>query len=197
MYVIAGLGNPGLKYEHTRHNSGFDALDILAKRYDIDIAHSELKAVTGKGYIEGQKVILVKPVTYMNLSGDSIRALVDYYKINVEEELIVLYDDIALAPGQIRVRGSGSAGGHNGMKDIIAKLGRSDFTRVRIGVGEKPPFMDLADYVLGHFSKEDAVAVDEGLITAADAVRIILTEGIDKAMNAVNRKVKESDAEDK
>ena len=188
MYIIAGLGNPGRQYEHTRHNSGFDALDILAKKYEIDIRNSELRAITGKGYIGGQKVILAKPQTYMNLSGESIRALTEYYKIDVSGELIVLYDDIALSPGQVRVRKRGSAGGHNGMKDIIAKLGSQDFCRVRIGVGEKPPFMDLADYVLGHFSPEDRKEADEGLIRAAEAVSIILTEGVDKAMNALNRK---------
>ena len=151
MYIIAGLGNPTAQYEGTRHNVGFDVIDALADKYNISVDGRKNRAFIGKGIIEGQKVILVKPQTYMNLSGESIRGILDYYKIDEEEELIVVYDDISLDVGQIRIRKKGSAGGHNGMKNIIAHLGHNVFKRVKVGVGEKPKQFDLADYVLSHF----------------------------------------------
>ena len=194
MYIIAGLGNPGKQYEHTRHNVGFDTLDKLAEKYHIPIDTQKHKAGCGSGYIEGQKVILVKPQTYMNLSGESLREIIDFYKLNPAEELIVIYDDISLDVGQLRIRKKGSAGGHNGIKNIIANLGTDVFPRIKIGVGEKPKKYDLADYVLGHFSKEDRELMEEGYDRADHAVGMILNGEIEAAMNQYNRKVKPKEA---
>ena len=188
MYIIAGLGNPGKQYAQTRHNVGFDTIDILADKYNISVDTKKHKALCGKGMIEGQKVVLAKPQTFMNLSGESVRELVDFYKIDPEEELIVIYDDIDLEPGQLRIRKKGSAGGHNGIKDIIRRLGTEKFIRIRVGVGAKPKDWDLADFVLGHFSDSDRKLVDEGINDAAEAVEMILSEGVDAAMNKYNRK---------
>ena len=190
MYVIAGLGNPGREYEGTRHNVGFMTLDALADKYNIDVREKAFKGLIGKGMIEGNKVILVKPQTYMNLSGECIRQVMDYYKVDPEDILIV-YDDISLAPGQLRIRAKGSAGGHNGIKSIIAHLGTQEFPRVKVGVGEKPSRMDLADYVLGHFSKEEQATMDDAVKEAADAVCEIVNVGIAQAMNDHNRKKEE------
>lgn len=187
MYVIAGLGNPGKKYAKTRHNAGFDTIDIIADRYRIDIVTEKFKALTGTGIIDGQKVILVKPQTFMNLSGESLRLVCDFYKINVEEELIVIYDDISLAPGQLRVRKKGSAGGHNGMKSIISQLGTQVFKRVKVGVGEKPEGYDLADYVLGHFSFSERIEMEEAFDRAARAAAALVTEDPEKVMNVYNQ----------
>lgn len=189
MYIIAGLGNPGKQYAHTRHNVGFDTIDILAEKYHISVDTKKHKALCGKGVIEGQKVILAKPQTYMNLSGESLRELVDFYKIDVETELIVIYDDISLEPGQLRIRAKGSAGGHNGIKSLIAHLGTQEFCRVKVGVGEKPKGYDLADYVLGHFSKAERACVEEAFARAADAVVRMMTDGVEYAMNSYNRKI--------
>lgn len=186
MYIVVGLGNPSSKYKGTRHNMGFDAIDNIADRNSIDVSSKKFKGVYGKGVIQGQKVVLLKPETYMNLSGESVRAAVDFFKINPEDELIVLYDDISLAPGKLRLRAKGSAGGHNGIKNIIAHLGTEKFKRVKIGVGEKPAGMDLADYVLGRFDKIERITVDKGIDDAARAVEIMIAEGIDKAMNMFN-----------
>lgn len=188
MYIIAGLGNPTKQYENTRHNAGFCVIDYLSEKYNIPVKQAGYKALYGSGYIEGQKVILLKPQTFMNLSGESIRACIDFYKIDSEEELIVIYDDISLAPGKLRVRGKGSAGGHNGIKNIILHTGSQKFPRVRVGVGEKPAEYDLADYVLGHFSKEDQKLMDEAFKEAADAAVTIMTEGLDSSMNKYNGK---------
>ena len=190
MKLIIGLGNPGKQYAQTRHNVGFDTIDILADKYNISVDTKKHKALCGKGMIEGQKVVLAKPQTFMNLSGESVRELVDFYKIDPEEELIVIYDDISLEPGQLRIRPKGSAGGHNGIKNIIAHLGTQVFKRVKVGVGEKPSRMDLADYVLGHFSKEDQAKMDEAFKDAADAAEMILDKGMDAAMNHYNMKKK-------
>lgn len=186
MYIIAGLGNPTKEYEHTRHNVGFDTIDVIADRFGINISEKKHKALFGKGHIEGNKVILVKPQTFMNLSGESLREIVDYYKIDEESELIVIYDDISLAPGKLRIRKKGSAGGHNGIKNIIAQLGTQNFYRIKVGVGEKPKGWDLADYVLGHFSKEETKLMQDAFKNAADAVTTILTQDIDTAMNKYN-----------
>lgn len=187
MFIIAGLGNPGKRYENTRHNVGFDAIDELVDRYRIPGSGVSHKAMCGKGIMEGQKVILAKPLTFMNLSGEAIRGLVDYYKIDPEEELLVIYDDISLEPGNIRIRKKGSAGGHNGIKSIISQLGTQNFQRIRIGVGEKPKNWDLADYVLGTFGKEDRVLVEEAIGHAAQAAALIVQGKIDEAMNQFNR----------
>ena len=188
MYIIAGLGNPKREYDNTRHNIGFALIDALADQYNISVMDMKHKALTGKGMINGQKVILVKPLTFMNLSGESIRPIVDYYKIDVSTELIVISDDISLPPGQIRVRKKGSAGGHNGLKNIIQHLGSEEFQRIRIGVGEKPAGYDLADYVLGHFSKEEEKILDGSKKTAVLAIETIISDGIDRAMNLYNTK---------
>ena len=156
MFIIAGLGNPTKQYEGTRHNVGFEVIDRISEKYNIDVDAKKHRALIGKGIIQGQKVILAKPQTYMNLSGESVRSLLDYYKVDEEHELIVIYDDISLDVGQLRIRAKGSAGGHNGMKNIIAHLGSQVFPRIKVGVGEKPAKYDLADYVLGHFSKGEA-----------------------------------------
>ncbi len=188
MYIIAGLGNPKREYDNTRHNIGFALIDALADQYNISVMDMKRKALTGKGMINGQKVILVKPLTFMNLSGESIRPIVDYYKIDVSTELIVISDDISLPPGQIRVRKKGSAGGHNGLKNIIQHLGSEEFQRIRIGVGEKPAGYDLADYVLGHFSKEEQPLIREGVEKAMKAATMMLEGDVDRAMNEFNRK---------
>lgn len=189
MIIIAGLGNPGREYENTRHNAGFMTIDKLAKEYGIDVSEKKHKALIGKGVIEGQKVILAKPQTFMNSSGESIRELTDYYKPDIAAEVIVIYDDITLDVGSIRVRKHGSAGGHNGMKSIIAHLGTEEFQRIRVGIGEKPPKMDLADWVLGHFPKEDKEHLEDGLKDACDAVLLLINKEPDEAMNRYNRKV--------
>lgn len=186
MFIIAGLGNPTREYEGTRHNVGFDVIDRLAARYNIDVDAKKHRALIGKGMIAGQKVILAKPQTYMNLSGESIRSILDYYKVDPETELIVIYDDISLEPGKIRIRKKGSAGGHNGIKNIIAQLGTQNFQRVKVGVGEKPKGWDLADYVLGHFSKEDRGLVDDALKRVAGAVELMVQGEVDQAMNQFN-----------
>ena len=186
MYIIVGLGNPGVKYNNTRHNAGFCALDALAELCNTSISESKHKALIGKGILAGEKVILAKPQTFMNLSGESVRALVDYYKIDEKSQLIVLYDDISLAPGQLRIRKKGSAGGHNGIKNIILHLGHEEFGRVKIGVGEKPKGYDLADYVLGHFDKSEKDIMEESFQKAAEAVMCMITDGPDKAMNRYN-----------
>ncbi len=188
MYIIVGLGNPGKEYENTRHNIGFQAIDKLAEQENIGVLEKKHKAVFGKGYVAGQKCILAKPQTFMNLSGESIRELIDYYKVDEKTQLIVIVDDICLDVGQIRVRKKGSAGGHNGLKNIISHLGHDSFNRIRIGVGEKPKGYELVDYVLGHFSKEEMKLMDDAAEKAADAVRTIIAEGADAAMNEFNRK---------
>lgn len=194
MYIIAGLGNPTMQYEGTRHNAGFDVIDALADKYNISVDGRKNRAYIGKGIIEGQKVLLVKPQTYMNLSGESIGGLVDYFKIDEEQELIVIYDDISLSPGQIRIRKKGSAGGHNGIKNIIAHLGTQVFPRIKVGVGEKPKKYDLADYVLSHFTKAERDEMEEGYQKAIQAVEKILAGEMEAAMNEFNRKVKPKEA---
>ncbi len=188
MYIIAGLGNPTKEYENTRHNAGFSVIDTLAEKHGIRLIETKHKALYGSGYIEGQKVLLVKPMTFMNLSGEAIASLVNYYKIDPEEELVVIYDDISLAPGQLRIRKKGSAGGHNGIKNIIARLDTQVFKRIKVGVGEKPNGWDLADYVLGHFSKEEMEDMKQGYSEAAEAVSYIVREEIDAAMNLYNKR---------
>ena len=188
MFLIAGLGNPDKKYEKTRHNIGFDTVDALAEKYNISITEKKHKALCGSGVIEGVKVILAKPQTYMNLSGESIAEIVNFYKLDPESEMLIIFDDISLAPGNIRVRKKGSAGGHNGIKSIISSVGTSNFMRIKVGVGEKPQGWDLADHVLGRFSSGDRKLVDEAIEFAADAVEKIITDGPDTAMNEYNRK---------
>ncbi|HBA47493.1 MAG TPA: aminoacyl-tRNA hydrolase [Lachnospiraceae bacterium] len=191
MFIIVGLGNPGREYDNTRHNVGFRVLEKLAAKENISVLEKRHKAIIGKGMIAGEKCILAKPQTYMNLSGESVRELVNFYKVDEKAELIVISDDISLEPGQIRIRKKGSAGGHNGLKNIIANLGHDTFIRVKMGVGEKPAGWDLVDYVLGRFSTKDGEAVDEAADRAARAIRMIIVEGPDAAMNRYNGSTKE------
>ena len=190
MFVIVGLGNPTAQYEGTRHNAGFDVIDVLAEKYNISVDARKCRAFCGKGVIAGQKVLLVKPQTYINLSGESVGGIVNYYKIDPESDLLVIYDDISLDVGQLRIRKKGSAGGHNGIKSIIAHLGTTVFPRIKVGVGEKPKNYDLADYVLGHFSKQERELMEEGYEHASDAVEQIVQGEIEAAMNVFNKKVK-------
>ena len=189
MYLVAGLGNPGKQYEATRHNMGFDTIDYLIEEYKVPQGGVKFNAMYGKTMIGGEKVILMKPLSFMNLSGGPIRDMVNYFKIDPETELIVIYDDIDLDPGQLRIRKQGSAGGHNGIKDIIRQLGTEKFLRIKVGVGAKPKGWDLADHVLGRFSTEDRKLVDEAIGKAAKAVDIMIEQGADAAMNEYNRKV--------
>lgn len=188
MKLIVGLGNPGAQYANTRHNVGFEVIDILAEHIGSFGESKEAKALVHKVNYKGEKLLLVKPQTYMNLSGVSVRALVDYYKIDLEKDLLIVYDDIDLPIGSIRVRSEGSAGGHNGMKNIVQYLGTTKIPRVRIGIDPKPPYMDLADYVLSRFEKADREAIEEGLRQGAKAVLSFLEDGIEKTMNQYNRK---------
>ena len=188
MYLIVGLGNPGRQYESTRHNMGFDVIDKLVEKYQIPQAGVKFNAMYGKGRIGGQPVILMKPLSYMNLSGGPIREMANYFKIDPETEMIVIYDDIDLDPGQLRIRKKGSAGGHNGIKHIIQQLGTQNFVRIKVGVGAKPKGWDLADYVLGRFDKDDRALVEDAQERACKAVELILTDSVDAAMNEYNKK---------
>ncbi len=188
MYIIVGLGNPDGKYQNTRHNIGFDVIDVIAGRNHIAVNERKHKALIGRGIVGGQKAVLVKPQTYMNLSGESVREVIDFYKADEKSELIVISDDISLDVGQIRIRKKGSAGGHNGLKNIILHLGHDEFQRVRMGVGGKPDGYDLVDYVLGHFPAEERKIMDESAGRAAEAVEMMIAEGADAAMNCFNQK---------
>lgn len=194
MKIIAGLGNPTKEYVGTRHNIGFDGITALADKYRISVTEKDHKALCGKGIINGQKVLLMKPQTYMNLSGEAIADAANFYKVD-PEDVIVICDDINLDPGSIRVREKGSAGGHNGLKNIILHLRSEAFPRVRVGVGEKPKDWDLADYVLGHFSSEDEPKIRAALQDAVTAVELILSDDIGRAMNNFNKKKKQPEPE--
>lgn len=188
MYLIAGLGNPGRQYEGTRHNMGFDVIDCLIEKHGIPQSGVKFNAMFGKGIIGGERVVLMKPLSFMNLSGGPVQETANYFKIDPETEIIVIYDDIALEPGQLRIRKKGSAGGHNGIKDIIRRLGTDNFLRIKVGVGAKPKDWDLADHVLGRFADSERKLVDEAIVRAADAVEMILANGADAAMNRYNVK---------
>jgi len=185
MKIIAGLGNPTREYEGTRHNMGFSAIYQIADRYNIKMNIARHKALIGTGIIAGEKVMLVMPQTYMNLSGESIGEILMFYKLS-PADLIILYDDIDLDVGKLRIRAKGSAGGHNGIKSIIAHIGTETFDRVRIGVGHKPEGWDLADHVLSRFSKEELPVVRDSVSRAADAIEVIISSGIEAAMNKFN-----------
>jgi len=185
MYIIAGLGNPTKEYAGTRHNVGFAVIDKLADEYNISMDIKKHKAICGKGVIAGQKVVLVKPQTFMNLSGESLREVIDFYKEDIDK-MLVIFDDISLDVGKLRLRPMGSAGGHNGIKSIIANLGTDQFKRIKFGVGDKPRGYDLANWVLGRFSKEQQEVVNEGIANACKAVETILSDGIEVGMNKYN-----------
>lgn len=188
MFMIVGLGNPTKEYEGTRHNVGFEVIDAIADKYNISVNDRQCRAFCGKGIIEGQKVLLVKPQTYMNLSGESVRGLVDYYKLDAETEILVIFDDISLDVGQLRIRKKGSAGGHNGIKNIIQHLGTDAFMRIKVGVGEKPKEYDLVDYVLGHFSQGERELMGDAYRDATVAVEMILRDELEASMNQFNKK---------
>ena len=193
MYIIAGLGNPGKKYESTRHNMGFLAVDLLAEKYDIKVNKLKFKALTGEGRIAGQKVLLIKPQTYMNLSGESVRQALEYYK-EESERLIVIYDDIDIPTGTMRIRKKGSAGTHKGMKSIVNQISTGDFPRIRVGIGSGKK-EDLIDYVTGGVTKSEKTLLEESLTKAADGAACIVEKGIEKAMNEYNiRPKKEKEA---
>lgn len=186
MYVIAGLGNPGKKYENTRHNMGFITIDQLAEKHDIKIDKLKFRALVGEGRIAGQKVLLVKPQTYMNLSGESIRDVMNFYKLE-PENLIVIYDDIDIEAGTLRIRKFGSAGTHNGMKSVVYQLQSDRFPRIRLGIGSQKKG-DLVNFVIGGFSKEEVPVLEEAVSNATLAIECIIEDGIDKAMNQYNTK---------
>ncbi|MBE6048725.1 MAG: aminoacyl-tRNA hydrolase [Clostridium sp.] len=183
MFLIVGLGNPGREYDNTRHNIGFDAIDVIADRYNIEVSRIKFKGVYGEGFINGEKIILLKPTTYMNLSGESIREVMDFYKLS-QEDILVIYDDVSLDVGRIRIREKGSAGGHNGIKSIIANIGTDVFSRIKVGVGK--PQGDLVKHVLGTFSKEDREDLNKVLQTVAEAAETIIKEDAKEAMNKYN-----------
>ena len=185
MYYIVGLGNPGLQYENTRHNVGFMTIDYLANKYDIDVRKSKFKSLYGQGEISGHKVMLIKPQTYMNNSGEAVRELRNFYKFDIDK-LIVIYDDIDIDFGTIRIRKKGSAGSHNGMKSIIYQIQDDQFPRIKVSIGKKPEKWDLANFVLSGFSKEEAKILEDEIRIAAEGIEIILKDDIDKAMNKCN-----------
>ena len=192
MFLIVGLGNPDRKYEGTRHNVGFDVIDAMAERYRIPVRERRHRALCGTGVIGAEKVLLAKPQTYMNASGDSVAEILRFYKLDPAEDLLVIFDDVSLAPGNLRVRARGSAGGHNGVKSIIARTGTQDFKRIKVGVGEKPPGWDLVDHVLGRFGREDRERVDLAEADAVEAAALIANGQLEKAMNDYNAKKQES-----
>lgn len=183
MFLIVGLGNPGREYENTRHNIGFAAIDIIAEKYNIDVNRTKFKGEYGEGFINGNKVILLKPYTFMNLSGESVREAIDFYKLT-EEEVLIIYDDTSLEVGRLRIREKGSAGGHNGIKSIINHIGTDVFTRIKIGVGA--PKGDLVNHVLGKFSKEEVNILKQTLDVVAKATEDIIANGAKDAMNKFN-----------
>lgn len=183
VFLIIGLGNPGKEYEKTRHNVGFDALEVIAEEYNIDINRIKFKGVYGEGKIDNEKVILLKPATYMNLSGESVIEVCQFYKIP-NENIIVIYDDISFEVGRMRIRRKGSAGGHNGIKSIIQNLSSDEFTRIKIGVGE--PEGDLVKHVLGRFANEDRAKLEEVFKVVPKAVECIISNDVETAMNKFN-----------
>ena len=185
MYLIVGLGNPEEEYSNTRHNMGFNTINKLAKQYNIEINKSKFKSLYGNGIIEKEKVILLKPQTYMNLSGTAIKEVMDFYKIN-KEEIIIIYDDIDIEPGIIKIRKKGGPGTHNGMKSVVNEIKTQDFTRVRVGIGMPSNKSDLINYVIGKISKDDIEKLEDGTTKAKDALIEIIKNGVDTAMNKFN-----------
>lgn len=185
-WLVVGLGNIGEQYEGTRHNVGFEVVDELAERAGVPVQKLKYRALTNTAQVGGEKVLLMKPVTFMNLSGEAVRPAADFYKIS-PDHVLVISDDVALPVGKLRVRRGGSAGGHNGLKDLIRHLGTDQFPRIKIGVGEKPhPDYDMADWVLGKFQGEDKKIIGQAVKRAADAVELLLSQGVDRAMSRYN-----------
>ena len=185
MYIIVGLGNPEPEYSNTRHNMGFDTINKIAKKYNIEFSKTKFKGIYGTGTIEGEKVILLKPQTFMNLSGESIKEIIDFYKLNTDN-LIIIYDDIDIEPGIIKLRKTGGPGTHNGMKSVIKEIGTEKFPRVRVGIGKPEHKGDSINYVIGKIPEEDRVILDKSTDLARDAVIEIIKNGMDKAMNLFN-----------
>lgn len=185
MYLIVGLGNPEADYSRTRHNMGFNVINKLSEKYDIEVKKEKFKGLFGTGVIEGEKVILLKPQTFMNLSGDSVQEFVNFYKIQLEN-MVIIYDDVDIEPGKIRVRKNGSAGTHNGMKSIVANLSTDQFPRVRIGIGKPHEHMDMISHVIGGIDEEDKEPLAQGVELGMKAVIELLKNGIDSAMNKYN-----------
>lgn len=184
MYLIVGLGNPEKDYANTRHNMGFNVINKLSEKYEIQVNHSKFKGLYGTGIVNNEKIMLLKPQTFMNLSGESVKEVVDYYKIDLKD-ILVIYDDIDLEPGLIRIRKSGGPGTHNGMKSIVHCLKEQNFSRIRVGIG-KPENGDLIEYVIGAIDKEDEMNLEKGVEKAVEAVSCILENNIDIAMNQFN-----------
>ena len=185
MYLIVGLGNPESDYAKTRHNMGFNVINMLAEKFNIQVNKTKFKALYGTGEINGQKVILVKPQTFMNLSGEAVQEFVNYYKIG-KGELIVVFDDIDTLPGKIRIKKNGGPGTHNGMKSVVSSLNTEDFMRVRVGIGMPEFKNDLINYVIGHVPEEEFEILQKGVKLAAESIEEILKNGIDIAMNKYN-----------
>ena len=186
MYIVVGLGNPGRKYEHTRHNVGFDVVEILSQKYDIPIRKLRCKAAVGEGTIRGERVVLAQPQTFMNLSGQCVSELVSFYKVPMDR-LLLIYDDIDLPLGKLRLRLSGSAGTHNGMRSVIGLLGRQDFPRLRVGVGSRPEGWELADWVLSHYATEEERRTQfDAFLLAADTAMDLMKNGPESAMRTAN-----------
>ena len=183
MKLIVGLGNPGKKYEHTRHNMGFDVIDLFSDLAQIDVDKENFKGLLGRGKVFDQDIMLLKPQTYMNLSGESVRLVMDYFKIDIND-IIIIFDDMAIAPGRIRLRATGSSGGHKGMQSIIDQLGTEDIKRIKVGIGE--PQFDAIDYVLSKPTKEESELIEEAIKDAVEALKVILSNNFDVAMNRFN-----------
>ncbi|MFB5190486.1 aminoacyl-tRNA hydrolase [Alicyclobacillus fastidiosus] len=187
MKVIVGLGNPGPKYEQTRHNVGFWVVDKLAVKLGVSVTKAKFQSLVGESRVGHETVLLVKPQTFMNLSGMAVQEVVNYYRLQAEEDVIIVYDDMDFAPGQLKLRARGSAGGHNGIKSIVAQLGTESFCRMRLGIGRPAPGMDVIGHVLGTFSKDDRVHVDKAAEAAAEAALYIVEHGFERAMNEFNQ----------
>ena len=185
MFLIIGLGNPESDYAKTRHNMGFDVINVLAEKYDIKVNKSKFKALYGTGTMNGENVVLVKPQTFMNLSGEAVKEFVNYYKVE-NKDILIIYDDIDTAPGKIRIRKSGGPGTHNGMKSVVACLNTEEFTRVRVGIGAPEFKGDLINYVIGHVPEEQYKVLQEGVVIGSQAVEEIIKNGADIAMNKYN-----------
>lgn len=188
MYIIVGLGNPTRQYEKTRHNVGFDTVDAIAEKYHINMNEIKYKSVCGRGSIAGQNVMLVKPQTYMNNSGEAVSMILSFYKLDPASQMMIIYDDISLDPGNIRIRLKGSAGGHNGIKSIIAHAKTQEFARIKVGVGQKPAEWDLADFVLSRFDEKQRRDVEDAIEDAVAAAELILADDAPQAMNLYNKK---------
>lgn len=200
MKLIIGLGNPGLEYKWTRHNVGFEAIDKLAYDFNINVNKNKFKAIYGEGIIHNEKVLLIKPLTYMNLSGECVRDFLAFYKDLSLDDIIVICDDINLPLGSIRIRKKGSDGGQNGLKNIIYQLNSDEFPRLRIGVGQKPEHYTLANFVLSKFNKDEEMDIIKGITSATDALEIFIKDknnGLSNAMNLFNKKNKKDESNNK